>query len=84
MEYQTADTELKRMEKEEETLKDLLIKETSIVESRKRMLEQSIQRTDKLRNETEKTRTELKQLSSFSKQFVEFQFLKFNFRVPEP
>ena len=72
MEYQTADTELKRMEKEEETLKDLLIKETSIVESRKRMLEQSIQRTDKLRNETEKTRTELKQLSSFSKQFVEF------------
>ena len=72
MEYQTADTELKRMEKEEETLKDLLIKETSIVESRKRMLEQSIQRTDKLRNETEKTRTELKQLSSFSKQIVEF------------
>jgi hypothetical protein len=57
------------MEKEEETLKDLLVKETSIVESRKRMLEQSIQRTDKLRNETEKTRTELKQLSDFFKQF---------------
>lgn len=60
-EYQAEDSELKRMEKEEEALKDRLNKETSVVESKKRMLDQGIQRTNNLRAETEKTRTELTQ-----------------------
>ena len=49
------------MEKEEKALKDLFTQKTLIVESRKRMLEQSIQQMDKWRNKTENNRMELQQ-----------------------
>jgi len=60
-ENQKAELECNRVEEENLCTHDRLKKENSIIESKKRMLEQSIQSLDQLRSQTEKTRSELKQ-----------------------
>merc|ERR1712071_383106 len=60
-ENQKAELECNRVEEENLCTHDRLKKENSIIESKKRMLEQSIKSLEQLRSQTEKTRSELKQ-----------------------
>lgn len=60
-ENQKIEQECKRVEEENAMAKDNLKKESSIIESKNRMLEQSVKSIQQLRNQTEKARSELKQ-----------------------
>lgn len=61
LEWQKADAEFRRVEEEKQLLDNQLKKDTSLIESKKRMLEEYNQKVEQLRGQLEKARSDVKQ-----------------------